>query len=215
MLLAEDYSSSESSTYRCDSYAIKGICMQEHPQIELYITLSDDQQNTMVEQQLSSVDLDGVVSRTLQAVGVTQQVMLTLLITDDEGIREMNAQYRQQDKPTDVLSFPLLEEPLVKAPADLLWVPQENAGAAKAAEKQTPSFVTPPGMITNLGDVMMSWPTVVRQAAEAGHSAVYELLYLLSHGVLHLVGYDGATEAGYQAMVNIHQAVLQAVGQKA
>ena len=107
--------------------------MQEHPQIELYITLSDDQQNTLVEQQLSSVDLDDVVRHTLQAVGVTQQVMLTLLITDDAGIREMNAQYRQQDKPTDVLSFPLLEEPLVKAPADLLWVPQENADAAKTS----------------------------------------------------------------------------------
>ncbi len=189
--------------------------MQEHPQIELYITLSDDQQNALVEQQLSSVDLDGVVSRTLQVVGITQQVMLTLLITDDEGIREMNAQYRQQDKSTDVLSFPLLEEPLVKAPANLLWVPQENADAAKTAEKQTPSFIRPPGMITNLGDIVMSWPTLVRQATEAGHSVVYELLYLLSHGVLHLVGYDDATEAGYQAMVNIQQSVLQAVGQKA
>ena len=189
--------------------------MQEHPQIELYITLSDEQQNILIEQQLSSVDLDGVVVRTLQTVGVTQQVMLTLFITDDEGIRELNAQYRQQDKPTDVLSFPLLEEPLVNAPADQLWVPQEHKDTAKTAEKQMPTFVTPPGMITNLGDIMMSWPTVVRQAAEAGHSAMYELLYLLSHGVLHLVGYDDVTEAGYQAMVNIQQSVLQAVGQKA
>src|SRR5207245_3702178 len=111
------------------STIIEVICMQEHPQIELYITLSDDQQNTLVEQQLSSVDLDGVVARTLQTVGVTQQVMLTLLITDDEGIREMNEQYRQQDKPTDVLSFPLLEEPLVMAPADQLWMAQENEDA--------------------------------------------------------------------------------------
>ena len=189
--------------------------MQEHPQIELYITLSDDQQNTLVEQQLSSVDLDDVVVRTLQTVGVTQQVMLTLLITDDEGIRELNAQYRQQDKPTDVLSFPLLEEPLVNAPADQLWIPQENVDAPKTAEKQVPTFVTPPGMITNLGDIMISWPTVVQQATDAGHSAMYELLYLLSHGVLHLVGYDDATEAGYQAMVNIQQSVLQVIGQKA
>jgi probable rRNA maturation factor len=69
-------------------------------------------------------------------------------------------------------------------------------------------------MITNLGDIVMSWPTVVRQAAEADHSPIYELLYLLSHGVLHLVGYDDATEAGYQAMVSIQQAVLQAIEQK-
>ena len=189
--------------------------MQEHPQIELYITLGDDQQNTLIEQQLSSVDLDGVVARTLQTVGITQQVMLTLLITDDEGIREMNAQYRQQDKPTDVLSFPLLEKPLAKAPTDQLWMPQENEDTAKTTESQVLAFITPPGMITNLGDIMMSWPTIVRQSAAAGHSAMYELLYLLSHGVLHLVGYDDHTEAGYQAMVSIQQSVLQAVGQKA
>jgi probable rRNA maturation factor len=187
--------------------------MQEHPQIELYISLGDDQQNSLVEQQLSSVDLDAVVAHTLQKVGITQQVMLTLLITDDEGIREMNLQYRQQNKPTDVLSFPLLEQPLVKAPADQLWAPQESEEASKAPEG-TPAFVTPPAMITNLGDIVMSWPTVVRQAAEAGHSPIYELLYLLSHGVLHLVGYDDATEAGYQAMVSIQQAVLQAIEQK-
>lgn len=189
--------------------------MQEHLQIELYIDLGDDQQNTLVEQQLSSVDLDGIVARTLQAVGITQQFMLTLLVTDDEGMREMNSQYRQQNKPTDVLSFPLLEEPLVHAPADQLWAPQESGDAAKTIEKQIPTFVTPPGMIANLGDVIMSWPTIVRQAAEAGHSPIYELLYLLSHGVLHLVGYDDATEAGYQAMVSIQQAVLQAAGQRA
>jgi probable rRNA maturation factor len=188
--------------------------MQEHPQIELYINLGDDQQNTLVEQQLSSVDLDTVVAHTLQRVGITQQVMLTLLITDEEGIREMNLQYRQQNKPTDVLSFPLLEQPLVKAPADQLWAPQQSEDASKVPEEGTPTFVTPPGMITNLGDIVMSWPTLLRQAAAAGHSPIYELLYLLSHGVLHLVGYDDATEAGYQAMVSIQQAVLQAVEQK-
>ena len=70
-------------------------------------------------------------------------------------------------------------------------------------------------MITNLGDVVMSWPTLVQQAIDADHTSVYELLYLLSHGVLHLVGYDDHSEAGYQAMVNIQQSVLQSVGQKA
>src|SRR6266702_1261145 len=100
--------------------------MQEHPLIELYVTVSDEQQQATIEQMLSSIDLDDVVARTLRVADVTRQVMLTLMITDEEGIREMNSQYRQQDKPTDVLSFPLLEEPLVKAPADQLWVPQES-----------------------------------------------------------------------------------------
>jgi probable rRNA maturation factor len=56
---------------------------------------------------------------------------------------------------------------------------------------------------------------VVQQAAETGHSPTYELLYLLSHGVLHLVGYDDQTEAGYQAMIHIQQAVMEATGGKA
>src|SRR5256714_12780875 len=139
---------------------------RQHPEIELYINAGDDEQNAAIQEMLNMLELDQVVENTLFAVGIAQQVMLTLLITDEEGIRDLNKQYRQQDKPTDVLSFPLLEEPLVKAPADELWMPREDA--AKTAEKQTPSFVTPPGMITNLGDVMMSWPTVVRQAAGAG-----------------------------------------------
>ncbi len=186
--------------------------MQEHPLVELYITINDSEQNTIIEQLLASVNIDEVALLTLYAVGITQPIMLTLLITDDAGIREMNTQYRQQDKPTDVLSFPLLEQPLVDAPADQLWtIPDEDSQPAQ----ETPPFVTPPDMITNLGDIVMSWPTLVRQAKDANHSALYELLYLFSHGVLHLVGYDDHTEAGYQAMVSIQEAVLRKMRQKA
>ena len=187
--------------------------MSEHAQIELYVTVGNDQQNASIEALLESAPVDAVVAQTLQAVHVTQPVMLTLLITDDEGIRDMNKQYREQDKPTDVLSFPLLDAPLVQAPPEQLWTPAEEA--SEQATSQTPAFVTPPDTITNLGDVVMSWPTLAQQAADAGHSSIYELLYLLSHGVLHLIGYDDQTEEGYQAMVGIQQSVLQAVGQKA
>ncbi|MBV8693871.1 MAG: rRNA maturation RNase YbeY [Ktedonobacteraceae bacterium] len=179
--------------------------MQGNSQIELYVTVGDDQQNAALEEMLASIRLDAVVSSTLHQVGVTQQVMLTLLVTDDAAIQEMNTQYRQQDKPTDVLSFPLLDAPLVDAPTDQLWHPQEQ---------NTPTFITPPETVMNLGDVVMSWPAILRQAQEAGHSPAYELLYLLSHGVLHLVGYDDQTEPGYQAMIRIQQAVLQEVGQE-
>lgn len=184
--------------------------MQEHPLIELYVTIGDDQQSKYAEQVLSSVDLDALVQRTLRTVNISQPAMLTLLVTDEDGIREMNKQYREQDKPTDVLSFPLLEKPLVNAPANQLWPPQENAEATNA-----PAFVPPPGAVVNLGDIMMSWPTLVRQAREAGHSEQYELLYLLCHGVLHLVGYDDHTEAGYRAMVNLQNRILQESGQRA
>ena len=64
-------------------------------------------------------------------------------------------------------------------------------------------------MPTNLGDIVISWPTVTRQAEQAGHSPSYELLYLLSHGTLHLVGYDDQTEEGYQAMVRLQESIMQ------
>ena len=181
--------------------------MQEHPLIEKYVTIENERQSSFIEQQLSSVNLDELVSQTLRMVGIDRQVMLTLLVTDDEGIREMNRQYRQQNKATDVLSFPLLDTPIAQAPADQLWPALDEQESKK--NKRTPAFINPPGATTNLGDIVISWPTIERQAASAGHSTIYEFLYLLAHGVLHLVGYDDQTEAGYQAMVRIQEAVLQ------
>jgi probable rRNA maturation factor len=127
----------------------------------------------------------------------------------------MNKRYRQQDKPTDVLSFPLLDKPLVNAPRDQLWlVPEEDSEHVAETTGKPPVFVTPSELPTHLGDIVISWPTVVRQAKADGHSPAYELLYLLAHGVLHLIGYDDQTEAGYAAMVHLQESVLQAVGRK-
>jgi probable rRNA maturation factor len=189
---------------------------EQHPEIELYINAGNEEQNTAIQQLVDTLELDQVVHNTLLAAGITQRVMLTLLITDDEGIQDLNSQYRQQNKPTDVLSFPLLEKPLVDAPADQLWVSTvEGEETQEANEANRPVFVTPAELITNLGDIVISWPTVLRQAASAGHSPDYELLYLIAHGVLHLVGYDDQSEAGYQKMVALQQSVLERVGRKA
>jgi probable rRNA maturation factor len=184
--------------------------MQEHPLIDLYVSVGEDQENTQIEQMLDSVNLDAIALYTLEEAGIQQPIVLTLLVTDDNSIRDMNKQYREQDKPTDVLSFPLQAKPLAQAPADQLWVPQPTE-----EDQPPPDFVTPPDMVMNLGDIIMSWPTIVRQATEVGHDPLIELLYLLSHGVLHLVGYDDHTEAGYQAMVHIQQVVLHRLGYKA
>ena len=91
----------------------------------------------------------------------------------------------------------------------------DDIGIAYGDEIQTKqTFITPPDITTHLGDIVISWPTVKRQASEVGHNPAYELLFLLSHGVLHLVGYDDQTEAGYQAMIRLQQAVMEATGQK-
>jgi probable rRNA maturation factor len=60
----------------------------------------------------------------------------------------------------------------------------------------------------HLGDIMISVPTVARQAADASHSAWWEVCFLVAHGTLHLLGYDDYYEPGYQAMVALQDAVL-------
>jgi len=188
--------------------------MAEHDsQVDLTIDLDNEEDETDFRSVLPSLPLEAVVTQTLHFAGITQPVMLTLLITSDKTMRDLNKQYRGQDKPTDVLSFPLLDKPIVSAPADQLWMLPGALNGEGIQTKQV--FVTPAELTMHLGDIVISWPTVVRQAAEAGHKPAYEFLYLLSHGVLHLVGYDDQTEAGYQAMVRIQQAVMDATEQKA
>src|SRR5437764_9295579 len=154
----------------------------QYSQIELSINTDNDEQNAAIEHVLDPGQVDLVVKNTLQAAGVTEPAILTLLITNDDAIRDLNRQYRQQDKATDVLSFPLLDKPLVNAPADQLWLPQEG-GEQSTTTGTTPPFVTPPEVPTNLGDIVISWPTVLRQAAEVGPSPSSEPLSLVSHGL--------------------------------
>jgi probable rRNA maturation factor len=186
---------------------------EHHSQVELSIELGNEDDQIAFRHLLSSFPLEAVVFQTLYKAGIIQPVQLALLITTDETIRYLNKHYRNQDKPTDVLSFPMLEKPIVNAPADQLWQPSDMPHGDEIQTKQ--AFVTPPEIIMHLGDIVISWPTVIRQATEAGHNPAYELLFLLSHGVLHLIGYDDQTEAGYQAMIRIQQAVMEATAQKA
>ncbi|MEO7002078.1 MAG: rRNA maturation RNase YbeY [Ktedonobacterales bacterium] len=64
----------------------------------------------------------------------------------------------------------------------------------------------------HLGDIALSRDAVIRQAQQAGHSAAWECAYLVAHSVLHLVGYDDQTDAGYRAMVAHQEAALAEVG---
>jgi probable rRNA maturation factor len=89
---------------------------------------------------------------------------LSIYLTDDAEMRDMNRQWRGLDKPTDVLSFPQLE------PDELATV---------GADEPIP-----------LGDIVISIPTARRQADENDHPVGEELEWLLAHGLLHLLGYD-------------------------
>jgi probable rRNA maturation factor len=197
-----------------ESMVESGLEMDD-PIIDISINTGDAEADEEVEQLLEKLEVELIIKRMLQMVNAYQPVMLTLLITGDPEIQELNKQYRQQDKPTDVLSFPLLDEPLVNAPAECLWqVPEGEEDAAIKLEQVSgskPVFVTPAELITNLGDIAISWPTAQRQASIAGHNIAYELLFLFCHGALHLVGYDDQTESGYTEMVRLQTKILATV----
>jgi probable rRNA maturation factor len=186
-----------------------------------------------------------IVALTLARVGVVEPAALSVLVTDDEGLRSLNLQYRGQDEVTDVLSFPWLDAPLVQGAPDELWPAastQETrivlldgldsrqepltAGAAVGHAEELEVGIDLPeeniherefpileeSAALNLGDIALSRDAIERQAARANHSAAWEFAYLLAHGVLHLVGYDDQTDAGYHTMVVHQEAVLADAG---
>ncbi|MBN2908536.1 rRNA maturation RNase YbeY [Polycladomyces sp. WAk] len=114
------------------------------------------------------------------------EVSVTLL--DNEAIRRLNHEYRDVDRPTDVLSFPL-------------WEPDEE-------------WETTDGEPVPLGDIFISIPRAVEQAAEYGHSFERELGFLAVHGFLHLLGYDHGTEAEEKEMFTRQEEILERVGLK-
>jgi len=121
------------------------------------------------------VSIDPAFARDVQAdwlVGIARLTLemervgdaqISILVTTDEQVRELNREYAGDDHATDVLSFSL-----------------EDGEA----------FASPPGDVRRLGEVILSYETAARQAREAGHHPEEECAHLLAHGVLHLLGYD-------------------------
>jgi probable rRNA maturation factor len=112
-----------------------------------------------------------------------------LRLTDDREIQSLNAQYRQQDKPTDVLSFAALEVETNALPEDYL-----------ASE---PLY---------LGDIIISIDTAKRQAKEREHSLKWEIVWLASHGFLHLLGWDHPDEESLTEMLSQQETLLESIG---
>ena len=123
--------------------------------------------------------LEEVVRAALTAAGVEGDAEVSLLITGDETVRELNAEYRGLDETTDVLSF--------SADHPGHW---EGDGDGPGQPARDEGFVLPPGIPQPLGEIIVSFPQAKRQAVEHGVSPAGELAHLVVHGALHLVGYD-------------------------
>ena len=134
------------------------------------------------------------VRTALAAEGVELPCEIDVCVTSDEGIRAVNREMRQVDRPTDVLSFPAF----VFCPGQ----PPEDPGLCDPATGLLP-----------LGDMLLSWERVQAQAKEYGHSARRELAYLTVHSVLHLLGYDHLDEGPMKAQMRSREdAILSELG---
>ena len=126
----------------------------------------------------------------LSAEGVTLPCEVDVLLTDDDGIHQINRDMRQVDRPTDVLSFPEFE-----------LTPGELPGAEDA---------DPGTGLVPLGDMVLSMERVQAQAKEYGHSNRRELAYLVVHSVLHLLGYDHLDEGTMKAQMREREESIMA-----
>ncbi|WP_339703188.1 rRNA maturation RNase YbeY [uncultured Sphingosinicella sp.] len=113
---------------------------------------------------------------------------ISIRLTDDDEVQTLNAQYRGKDKPTNVLSFPMVQ-------ADLL----ESLANSDDGE-------------VLLGDIVLADGVVAREAAERGIMITDHATHLIVHGLLHLVGYDHEQEAEADAMEEMERRALASLG---
>lgn len=126
-------------------------------------------ENQQQNQQFNPERLQQIASRILNALGCPEDAELSVLIVDDPAIQRINRDYLERDRPTNVISF-------------------------SQQEGDIPDFAET-GML--LGDVVISADTAWRDARDAGIDMFAEMVFLLLHGILHLLGYDherGSTE---------------------
>ena len=117
--------------------------------------------------------VDTVITKCFEKEKLTQANMyINIIFTNPENIKQINSQYRNIEKETDVLSFPMFEKEELEARLN----------------------IKKPEIQEVLGDVIVSIERVKEQAVEYGHSFERELAYMLVHGFYHLMGYDHIEE---------------------
>ena len=128
--------------------------------------------------------LEALVARAVAAVPQPDgPAEVSILLTGDAEMAELNGRYRGLPKPTNVLSFP--------APATLKL---------------------PLGEVRPFGDLVLAWATVAREARDQGKSLDAHLTHLLVHGLLHLHGYDHQTDQDADTMERLETAILATLG---
>ncbi len=139
-----------------------------------------------------------VVNRVLDDEGFPYEAEISILLTDNAGIQELNREHRGIDAPTDVLSFPMID----------FVIP----AVMNALEEPEDSFHPETGEVL-LGDIVISVDKVREQAHAYGHSQKREFAFLVAHSMFHLLGYDHVdSEEDARRMEEKQEAVLQELG---
>ncbi len=110
---------------------------------------------------------EAVARDVLRAEGVAPTLEMSIILTDEETVHDMNRRYRNVDSVTDVIAF-----------------------YTETQGPETEHFVLPEDGVRRLGDIVISFPQALEQSLEQNHSVEQELALLITHGVLHLLGYD-------------------------
>lgn len=135
----------------------------------------------------------------LYTEGVTRECAVSIRLCDDEAIHEINREFRDVDRATDVLSFPTVNYPF--------------GVTAGQADKYLRLEYDDELNACMLGDLILSVPHVLAQAEEYGHSPERECAYLLVHGLCHLMGYDHIEDDDKRRMRAMEEKILTAIGQ--
>lgn len=139
-----------------------------------------------------------VAAGALKMENCPYEAYINLLLTDNEGIRTCNREYRDIDKETDVLSFPNVDF--------------DSAGDFSVAEKDRAGYFDLDSGELVLGDIIISLDKVVEQAKEYGHSELREFAFLVAHSMFHLCGYDHMTEEEAKVMEQKQEMLLDSLG---
>jgi probable rRNA maturation factor len=131
----------------------------------------------------ASEALQDWVERTLRAADPRRDAEVSVRIVDEPEMRVLNRQYRDQDRPTNVLAFPAGDDGFV-----------------------------PPGEVPLLGDVVVCAGVVAREAQEQGKPLEHHWAHMLVHGTLHLLGYDHMSEEQAETMEALERRVLEGFG---
>lgn len=142
--------------------------------------------------------LDKLMEEILTMENCPYEAQASLLVTDNEGIREYNRQYRETDASTDVLSFPMISF--------------EREADFGTVENREADYFDPESGELILGDIIISAQKVKEQAKKYGHSEKREMAFLIAHSLLHLCGYDHMTEKEAEIMESKQEHVLNILG---